>query len=87
MAGEEFLEHTKNVKMASKNLEYGYLNEKGMHELEIILALLFKEKHIKHSPMMVSVASLLLIFMKPSEVYHVLLELINSSMEMFKSEE
>ncbi len=85
MAGEDFIEHTKTTQLASKNLEYSYLNEKGHHELEIILSLLFKERHIKHSPMMITVASLLLIFMKPSEVYHVLSELISSSQEMFKS--
>jgi hypothetical protein len=85
MAGEDFLEHTKKARMASKTLEYSYLNEKGTHELEIILALLFKERHIKHSPIMVTVASLLLIFLKPSEVYHVVAELVNSSLEAFKS--
>jgi len=53
--------------------------------LEIILALLFKERHIKHSPMMVQVASLLLLFLRPAEVYHVLVELINSSQEILKS--
>ena len=50
----------------------------------MILSLIFKENHIKHSPMMVTVASLLLIFMKPSEVYHVLLELLSSSNEICK---
>jgi len=79
MAGEDFLEHTKKSKLAAKAVEYTYLNEKGQHDLEIILALLFKERHIKHSPMMVTVASLLLIFLKPSEVYHVLAEMITSS--------
>ena len=52
-----------------------------------MLALLFKEKHIKHAPMMVNVASLLLIFLKPSEVYHVLVKMIDSSQEAFKSPE
>lgn len=87
MAGDDFLEHTKQAKLASKSLEYHFLNEKGLHELEIILALLFKEGHIKHSPMMISVASLLLIFLKPSEVYHVMSELVHSSQEMFKQPE
>ena len=79
MAGDDFLEYTKKAGLASKTLEYHCLNEKGLHELEIIIALLFKERHIKHSPMMISVASLLLIFLKPSEVYHVMAELVNSS--------
>lgn len=87
MAGDEFIEHTKTNRIAGKSLEYHCLNEKGLHELEIILSLLFKERHIKHSPMMISVASLLLIFMKPSEVYHVMSTLIESSSEMLKSQE
>jgi hypothetical protein len=72
MAGDDFLEHAKKAQLASRSLEYHFLNQTGVEELEIILALVFKEKHIKHSPMMISVASLLLIFMKPSEVYHVM---------------
>lgn len=87
MAGDDFIEHTKAAKMAGKTLEYSCLNEKGLQELEIILSLLFKERHIKHSPMMISVASLLLIFMKPSEAYHVMSTLVESSYEMFKSVE
>src|SRR5215217_7189085 len=87
MAGEEFLEHTVQAKLAEKQLEYKHLNEYGLRELEIMLALLFKEKHIKHSPMMVNVASLLLIFLKPSEVYHVLQKMVENSQEAFKSQE
>lgn len=87
MAGEDFFETTKHSALAAKAIEYDYLNDKGKHELEIILTLLFKERHIKHSPMMISVASLLIIFMKPSEVYFVLSELINSSTEIQKNQE
>jgi hypothetical protein len=53
LAGDDFLEHTHKAKLASKALEYHFLNEKGIHQLEIILALLFKERHIKHSPLMI----------------------------------
>ena len=53
MAGQDFLEHTKKASLASKALEYHFLNENGIHALEVILALLFKERHIKHSPLMV----------------------------------
>lgn len=84
MAGNEFLEHTQKARLASKSLEYHFLNEHGSHQLEIVLALLFKERHIKHSPMMLQVAALLLIFMKPAEVYHILLDLVNSSQDVFK---
>lgn len=79
MAGEEFVEVTKKAQLASKSLEYAFLNEEGTHQLEIMLALLFKERHIKHSPMMVQVASLLLIYLRPAEVYHVLIALVNTS--------
>ena len=76
MAGDDFLEHTQKAQLAAKQLEYHHLNETGLKELEIMLALLFKEKHIKHAPMIVNVASLLLIFLKPSEVYHILLKMV-----------
>lgn len=76
MAGDDFIEHTKRAQMAQKTLEYHCLNQKGLEELEIILALLFKERHIKHSPMMIPVCSLLLIYLKPAEVYHLMAELI-----------
>lgn len=56
-----------------------------MKELEIMLALLYKEKQVKHSPMMIHVASLLMIFLKPAEVYSVLSQLVESSQEAFKS--
>lgn len=55
--------------------------------MNIIIAMIFKERHIKHSPLMISVGHLLLVFMKPSEVYHILIELYNSSTEAFKTEE
>lgn len=87
MAGDEFIEHTKRAGMAAKTLEYHCLNQKGLEELEIILALLFKERHIKHSPMMIPVASLLLIYLKPAEVYHLMAELVTQSFETLKSPE
>lgn len=76
MQSEDFLEHTKKAQLASKMLEYHCLNANGLHQLEIILALLFKERNVKHSPVLVQVASLLLLFMKPAEVYQVVAELI-----------
>jgi hypothetical protein len=54
--------------------------------MNVIIAMIFKERHIKHSPLMVQVAHLLMTFMRPSEVYHVLIELFNSSNEAFKNE-
>jgi hypothetical protein len=83
MAGKDFLRHTKEAKLASRILEYDFLNEKGIHELEIILSLLFKERNIKTSPMMVTIASILLVFMKPGEVYHVLSEMIKITQKDF----
>lgn len=68
-------------------LDYDILNEKGKHNLEMILSILFKEKGIKHSPLMATLANLLLVFMKPAEVYYVLNELACKSLETFKSKE
>jgi hypothetical protein len=53
MQSEDFLEHTRKALLASKNLEYHYLNANGLHSLEIIAALLFKERNIKHSPVLI----------------------------------
>jgi hypothetical protein len=48
---------------------------------------LFKEKGIKHSPLMANVASLLLVILKPAEVYYLLMKLCETSDSLFKSEE
>lgn len=53
MQSEEFLTHTKKACLASKSLEYHCLNDEGIHHLEIIMTLLFKERNINHSPMMI----------------------------------
>ncbi len=87
MQSEDFIEHTGKAQMASKLLEYHCLNSKGIHQLEIILAMLFKERNIKHSPVMVQVASLLLLYLKPAEVYVILAELVSSSTNAFQSTE
>ena len=87
LAGPEFIESTQKAQMSLKHIQYPCLSQDGHNHLEVVLALLFKERHIKHSPMMVSIASLLIIFMTPAEVYHVLVELYNSSTEAFKSVE
>lgn len=87
MQPDDFIEMTKRSQLHSKQLEYHYLSEEGLHQLEIILAILFNERHIKHSPMMAQVASLLLIFLKPSEVYFVLSELVSSSQAAFQDPE
>ena len=81
-AGEDFIEHVKtNSKAKISLLDYDFLNEEGRHQHEIILALLIKERLIKHSPFMTVVASMLLIYLKPFEVYFVLSEMIKSSQE------
>lgn len=85
--GEDFFNFTKKAKRASKNLDYDILNEKGMHDLEMILAILIKETGIKHSPMLVTVAHLLLVFMRPAEVYYVLSDMAVKSQEILRSEE
>ena len=81
------MKYTKKVKQASKNLSFNVLNDHGLHSLEMILSMLFKEKGIKHSPLIANVANLLLVFLKPAEVYYVLISLCKSSEELFKTEE
>ena len=87
MQGEDFLEHARRARMAQKTLEYHVLNQKGLDELEVILALLFKERQIKHSPLTIPVCSMLLIYLKPCEVFHIMSELLTSSHETLKSPE
>jgi hypothetical protein len=53
----------------------------------MILCILFKQHGIKHSPIIASFASLLLIFMRPSEVYYTLIKMTEFSEEALKSEE
>lgn len=78
LQGDSFIKYTKKVKLASKNLTFDLLNEHGQHQLEIILAVLFKERGIKHSPLIANVASLLLVILKPAEVYYLLMKLCDT---------
>jgi hypothetical protein len=61
------------------------LKEKGKHELEMILTILFKERGIKHSPTIANFACLLLVFMRPSEVFYTLSKMTEISEEALKS--
>lgn len=79
--GQESLDFTKQVQDALDHIQYDVLNEHGKEELRTIIAIIFKEMHIEHQPIMISFANLLLIFMKPAEVFYVLLALIKSSNE------
>jgi hypothetical protein len=53
----------------------------------MILAMLFVSKGIKNSPYLVCAANVLLIFLKPAEVYFVLDILIKKSIEMQSNQE
>lgn len=87
MQSEDFLEMTKKNQLYSKNLQYSFLSEKGLHNLDILMSILFTERHIKHSPVLIQVGALLLLFLKPAEAYHVLIELVNSSKAVWQNQE
>ena len=70
--GDDFVQFTKKAKRASQNLVFDILSKKGKHDLEMILTILFKEIGIKHSPTIANFTCLLLIFMRPSEVFYTL---------------
>jgi hypothetical protein len=48
------------------------LSENGLLHLEVITGLLFKNYQIAHCPMMINVTCLLLLIMKPGEVFQVM---------------
>lgn len=85
--GQEFVSFTKKAKRASEHLSFNILSEKGKHELEMILTILFKERGIKHSPTIANFACLLLIFMRPSEVFYTLSKMAETSEEALKNPE
>jgi hypothetical protein len=81
------LELTKKNQVYSRQLQYHFLSDHGINQLDIIMAVLFNERHIKHSPMLIQVGAILMLYLKPAEVYHVLIELINSSKAIFQNVE
>jgi hypothetical protein len=55
-----------------------------LQDFEILLGIIFYERQIKYSPILVQVAALLFLYLKPAEVYHLLSELISNSNESHK---
>lgn len=53
----------------------------------MILTILFKERGIKHSPTIANFTCLLLVFMRPSEVFYTLSKMAEASAEALKNEE
>ena len=79
VVGEEFVKQAGKTMYARKFLEHDFLNEHGYLHLEVIMALLYKFEAIQYSPMLVHTAALLLIYLKPEEVYAVLQILLSKS--------
>lgn len=87
MQSEEFLELSKKNQVYSKQLQYHYLSDHGQQEFDVLMSVLFTERLIKHSPMLIHVGNLLMLYLKPCEVYHILIELINSSKANYQDKE
>ena len=56
-----------------------YLNETGMNNLEIVVHLLNKEKHIEYSPVLINSIALLLIYLPVEETYCVAQKMMETS--------
>lgn len=61
------------------NLQYDYLSEQGKQELKVMLALLVQHQCLQRVQFLGHLATLMLIYMPPCEVYSVLAALIQSS--------
>jgi hypothetical protein len=70
------------VQDALSHTQFDVLNQTGKEELRNIIAIIFKDMHIHNQPMMICVANLLLIFMKPAEVFFVLHALVKNSNDL-----
>jgi len=76
-------------------LEYEFLNERGIDEVNMIIAAIeagyydsTKGKDLSDClPMLAHIVGILLLYMTPGEVYCVTVELIRSTREKFESEE
>lgn len=62
---------------------YDILNEKGHSELEFMLMYLHKKFDIKFGYVLVNLGGILLIFLKPAEVFYILNQLTESSWKTF----
>jgi len=85
--GEESLELTKQVQDALNHLQFDVLNQHGKEELRTMIAIIFKEMHIHNQPIMICVANLLLIFIKPAEAFFVLQALVKYSNDLLSKPE
>lgn len=66
---KEELEIAQEDRPSKPFLHAYYLNEKGVNDLEIVVHLLNKEKHIEYSPMLINSIALLLVYLPVEETY------------------
>jgi hypothetical protein len=78
-------------RQSSKFIEYEFLNDRGIDEVNMIIAAAeasFGEGPLNEQrSMLAHVCGLLLLYMTPGEVYCVIMELLTSSKEKMESEE
>ena len=81
----DWLDKIRKERSSSRFLEYEFLNERGIDEVNMIIAAAeasFGEGSLQEQkPMLANIAGLLLIYLEPGEVYCVLIELLKSSKE------
>jgi len=86
---ENGLDYIRREGASRKLLTYEYLNQRGLDEVDLIVAAVFAscEDKIHCHRLIVQIVSLLLLYLAPAEVFCVVRELIRSSRELLESEE
>jgi len=88
-AFENGLDYIRKEGASRKYLTYEYLNERGLDEVDLIVAAVFasSEEKISCHKLLVQIVSLLLLYLSPAETFCVVKELIRSSRDLLSSEE
>jgi len=66
-------------------LKYNFLNQKGEIELEFILMYINKKVKLGSAYILVHIASLLMLYLRPCEVYVVVDRIVEQSRNSFKN--
>jgi hypothetical protein len=77
--GQEFLDFTGSMKMIDQALNYDYLTSYGKKELEFIMMYMHQKLSVQRVQFLGHLANILIIFIPPCEVFHVLRKLTHES--------
>lgn len=89
--GSDGLDKIRKERASSRYIEYEFLNERGIDEVNLIIAAAeaaFGEGSLQEQkPMLAHIAGLLLIYLEPGEVYCIIIELLRTTKEKMESDE